>query len=196
MESAAPSPFVEKAARTIITAVRRKFEKNPTAVAVFGEYNCQAKEICQTIASILNDEDYTVLIIEQDDYFRLTPAANLTKRIEDPSWCGLNEVRLDLLDQHIHKLVKGKGPIEKPVIITGEERFETEQIPVFHYDLIVTYGCYTGFLEHTDFKVLVEPETPSTLPGNNPIFQHIYETEKRLVEEQRSRANLVIGAKK
>lgn len=184
--------YINKAAEAIIAGVKRKIVRNTIGVAVFGQYDCNAKEICQQVASLLDGEDYTVLIIAEDDYYRLTPAANLTKRIEDLSWIGPQEVRLELLDSHMAKLVKGKGPIEKPVIVPGEEQFETEQLPAYPYDLILVYGCYTGYLEHVQYKVFIEPEKPSQLPTNNPIFLNIYNAEKEAIEKQIASADLVI----
>ncbi len=193
MGNSPSASFIEKAAGAVIALVRPRLEQDSTAIALFGDYNCGAKAVSERIAELLDKEDFTVLLISEDDYFRLTPAANLQKRIEEPDWVGVGEVRLELLDSHIGKLLGEKGPIEKPVIIAAEERFDTEQIAAFHYDLILVYGAYTGFLSKVNHRVFLNPASPDDLPMDNPIFSAIYQREKECINEEKKAADLEIG---
>ncbi len=193
MDNFPPATFVEKAAKAVIGLARRKFEQDSVAIAIFGDYNCGAKAVSEKIAELLDKEDFTVLLINEDDYYRLTPAANLTKRIEDPDWVGVGEVRLELLDNHVYKLLNDKGPVEKPVVKAAEECFDSEQIAAFHYDLILVYGLYTGFLSEVNYKVFLNPASPDDIPMNNPIFAAIYQREKECIDEERKMANLEIN---
>jgi len=128
----------------------------PLAVTVAGESGSGKSEIANCLAERITEEGRTVLILAQDDYFRLPPRSNHEKRKTGLSWVGTGEVQLDLLDRHVVALKQHSDqPLEKPLVDFNENRIDTETVEPATREVIIAEGTYTTLLQHADLRVFI-----------------------------------------
>ena len=83
-------------------------------LTVAGESGSGKSETAATTGQALEKHGYKVLILGQDDYFKLPPKSNAAKRREDISWVGMGEVHLDLMDAHLKSAKAGQKKSPNP----------------------------------------------------------------------------------
>ena len=60
----------------------------------------------QVESDLLNQPDTFHIKNLQDNYFHLPPNKNHSKRINDLSWVGINEINLKLMKEHLNTLTQ------------------------------------------------------------------------------------------
>ncbi len=113
----------------ILEDIRKAGKKYVITVA--GESGAGKSEVAASIAEKLEEFNIKSFVFGQDDYFKLPPKTNENKRKEDIGWVGMNEVKLDLLDQNLIDSIEGKFPLTKPLV-----DFNADQIGEETVDLI------------------------------------------------------------
>ncbi len=93
----------EQTVELILNNIKAKDGKYVITVA--GESGAGKSEIAASIAEKLEDYQMKSFVFGQDDYFKLPPKTNENKRKEDISWVGMQEVKLDLLDENIKSIL-------------------------------------------------------------------------------------------
>lgn len=170
-------------------------------VTVAGESGSGKSEIGHCIAEDLIQEGKRALVLGQDDYFRLPPKTNHTKRQEDLSWVGMGEVRLDLLDANLEQLRDRDGrPLTKPLVYFEEDRVDEETVDGGPYDLVVAEGTYTSALKNVDVRVFINRTYRQTKKarlarGRDPdveFLEQVLEIEHGIISQHKARADVVI----
>jgi uridine kinase len=87
--------------------------KGKYTISVAGESGSGKSEIATAIANEFKTKGMTSVIFQQDDYFIYPPKTNDAVRRKDISWVGPQEVKLDLLDQHLRDFLDGKDRVIK-----------------------------------------------------------------------------------
>ena len=93
----------------ILDDIKKSSEKYVITVA--GESGAGKSEVAASIAERLKEYDIKSFVFGQDDYFVYPPKTNENQRKKDLSWVGMQEVKLDLLDQNLVQAMKSSEPL-------------------------------------------------------------------------------------
>ncbi len=148
--------YHREAARRIWSHLKERGETGPVAVSVAGESGCGKSETAHCLAELGEAAGLRTVVLAQDDYFRLPPKTNHNRRLEDLSWVGPGEVRLDLLDEHVARLKSSPDPLTKPLVYFEEDRIGTEVLEPGPYDLVIAEGTYTTLLQNVDVRAFID----------------------------------------
>ncbi len=147
------------AAARVLDSLKKRFwnRPRPVAITVAGESGSGKSETAHCLAEELERVGRSSIILAQDDYFRLPPRSNHRRRLDDISWVGPGEVRLDLLDQHL-KILKNtpQDPVHKPLVYFEENQIKSEEVCFSGQHFIIAEGTYTTLLENADFRVFID----------------------------------------
>jgi uridine kinase len=185
----------------------------PFTVSVSGESGAGKSEIAHALKEFLDKKGYRVIVLGQDDYFRLPPHSNHRKRMEDIGWVGPGEVRLDLMAEHLRELTDPAGSaalqLNKPLVYFEEDRIGSETVngPV---DVVIAEGTYTTLLDGVDVRVFIDRSFRETRKdrlarnrdqsleeGNDAelsFLEDVLKIEHRIIREHKARADVVIPA--
>jgi uridine kinase len=139
-------------------------------------------------------------ILQQDDYFVLPPKSNDSRRREDISWVGMQEVKLQLLDQHLEAARTGKTSISKPLVDFQQDRISSETLSLEGVQVLIAEGTYTTMLHDVDTKVFIDRSYHDTLEARkrrgreklDPFLEQVLEIEHRIIASHRAYSDLVI----
>lgn len=131
-------------------------------LTVAGESGAGKSEIAVAIARHLEVAELPSMVFQQDDYFVYPPKTNDRTRRRDISWVGPQEVRLDLLDSHLQAFVEGKPNVEKPLVVYGDDRIDSEVLDMAQARVAIAEGTYTTKLEHADMRVFIDRDYRNT----------------------------------
>lgn len=173
----------------------------PLSVTVAGESGSGKSEIAHCLAELLEKDGKTTIILGQDDYFKLPPRSNHEKRLQDISWVGPGEVRLDLLDENITSLKEHPDrPVKKPLVYFQENSIDSETIEPKQHDVIIAEGTYTSLLENVDLRAFINRNYRQTKKARlkrarDPdvdFLEKVLEIEHQEISKHRARADVVI----
>ncbi|RME21679.1 MAG: hypothetical protein D6806_14325 [Deltaproteobacteria bacterium] len=173
----------------------------PLAVSIAGESGSGKSEIAHCLGDNLEEHNLRYVILAQDDYFKLPPRSNHEKRLQDISWVGPQEVRLDLLDEHIEALKEHpEKPLEKPLVYFEENEIRTETINPGMLDVIIAEGTYTSLLDNVDLRVFIDRNYRQTKKARlararDPdldFLEKVLEIEHQEISRHKARADVII----
>ncbi|MFW5786623.1 MAG: uridine kinase family protein [bacterium] len=172
----------------------------PYAVTVAGESGSGKSETAKALCERLSDDDVPSVILQQDDYFHLPPKSNDKRRREGIDWVGMQEVKLDLLDDHVKAIKEGVPEITKPLVIYDEDRIVDEGLAVGDARVVIAEGTYTTALKHADTRVFIDRNRLETLESRKkrgreeiePFLEQVLEIEHRIISAQKDRADIVV----
>lgn len=172
----------------------------PYLVTVAGESGSGKSETAKAFLERLEDEEVPAVILQQDDYFHLPPKSNDRRRRNDISWVGTQEVKLDLLDEHLRAIREGAAEIRKPLVIYDEDVVVEERLPVGDARVVIAEGTYTTSLENVDTRVFINRNRLETLESRKrrgreeiePFLEQVLEIEHDIISKQRERAHIII----
>ena len=163
-------------------------------LTVAGESGSGKSETAATTGQELEKRGYKVVILGQDDYFKLPPKSNSAKRKEDIGWVGKGEVRLDLMDEHLKAAKNGEKSIVKPLVFFEEDRIGEETISLEGVDVVIAEGTYTTNLKEADFHAFIDRTYHDTLEHRKERARD--ETEGDFIEKVLQIEHEIISAKK
>lgn len=142
-----------------------------------------------------------LLILHQDDYFRLPPRANHFHRAEDIGRVGPEEVKLDLLQQHIYDFAAGKKSIKRPHSNAIEDRLEMREERLDDKDVLIIEGTYVLMLEGSRLNVFMSRDFRETLGSRqlrnrdimDDFVEKVLEVEHGIIAPLVHKAHLVVG---
>ncbi len=155
----------EDAARIIglkISSYLEETEKK-IAIAISGESGSGKSETAEALSEYFTTNKISNLILSQDDYFVHPPKSNNLIRRNDPSWRGIKEVRLDLMNEHIEAFHNGEVFVNKPTIDYKTDTVLLENFNFFDAKLIIVEGTYTSLLQKIDKRVFIDLDFRQTL---------------------------------
>ena len=170
-------------------------------LTVAGESGSGKSETDQAIADALKAQGITAGIYGQDDYFILPPKSNDAKRREDISWVGPQEVRLDLLDEHMQAARSGAESVNKPLVIYAEDKVTEETMSLEGLEVVIAEGTYTTLLKNADARVFINRNRLETLEtrrkrGREPIepfIEKVLEIEHEIISKHKELADVVLS---
>jgi len=146
----------------IIDFLKKLDIKIPYSLSVSGESGSGKTEIAHLLKEKLEEQRKRVMVLGQDDYFRLPPHSNHQQRKVDINWVGTMEVQLLWMNYNVQKLVQPEGTIVfKPLIHFTEDKIDTEHI-TGPYDIIIAEGTYTALLDDIDVRIFINRDYKET----------------------------------
>ncbi len=170
-------------------------------ISVAGESGSGKSETGQAVADALNERGFRTLVLQQDDYFVHPPRTNDRTRRKDIGWVGMQEVRLDLLDDHLKQARSGAGRIVKPLVEYEEDRITEEVLSLEGVAAVVAEGTYTTALENLDTRIFIDLTYLETLQSRlerarevqDDFLEKVLLIEHEIISAQKPKARFVIN---
>ena len=157
-------PQHTRAAEAIYAVLKDRIGDERVAVTVAGQSGAGKSEIAHELARLLDAGGHKTFVFQQDDYFVYPPKTNHNERVKNIEWVGTQEVRLDLMNQHLDAFKSGKHQLlEKPLVIFDEDRITSEKIDLSPFDVVIAEGTYTSLLGSADYHVFIDRDYYDTL---------------------------------
>jgi uridine kinase len=132
-------------------------------LSIGGESGSGKTETASELIKILEDHGCKAYSFQLSDYFHEPPATNRERRMKDIHHVGLNEVQLDLLDDHLRMIKRGEASaLEKPVVIFDQNEITTEVIDFTPYKVVIVEGTYASALRYVDYRVFMSRDFEDT----------------------------------
>lgn len=171
-------------------------------LTVAGESGSGKSETAAAVANVLAAHDIKSFIFQQDDYFVYPPKSNDRARRDDINWVGPQEVKLDLLDAHLHEFRDGAATITKPLVIYEDDSVTEETVEVGPARVAIAEGTYTTLLNNVDMHVFIDREYAQTRAHRekrrrhdselDPFIDQVLAIEHKLISANKSRAQIVV----
>jgi uridine kinase len=195
--------YHRKNGRKVAQAVRDKITRTNRmyTITVAGESGSGKSETAATTAEELENQGLKVIILGQDDYFKLPPKSNAAKRREDITWVGPHEVHLELMDAHLKAVKEGAKEITKPLVFFEEDRIDNEILSLESVDVVIAEGTYTTMLNEADFHAFINATYHTTLAHRKErardetegdFIERVLEIEHKIISANREKAGLVL----
>lgn len=192
-----------RAARVIMERLEPEIREHsrPYTITVAGESGSGKSETGRAIADECSARGLDAYVFQQDDYFRLPPKSNDSRRREDISWVGTDEVRLDLLDEHLAAARARSSAIVKPLVDYDSDSIGEETVDLSGIDVAIAEGTYTTLLENVDCRVFIARTRIDTLESRKkrareriePFLERVLEIEHEIISPHRETAHVIIS---
>jgi len=169
-------------------------------ITIAGESGAGKSEIAEALKISLEKDGIKTFILQQDDFFIFPPMTNANKRREDIGWVGMQEVKLELLDQILAALQNGITEIEKPLVIFGDDRIMEETLNMSGIKVIIVEGTYTTALKNTDLHVFIDRDMNDTRESRkergrevqDDFLERVLKIEHDIISRHKEKANIII----
>jgi uridine kinase len=174
----------------------------PAIVTIAGESGSGKSETAAALADDLGRRGRMTRILQQDDYFEYPPHTNAIRRREDISRVGPQEVRLDLLNEHLRKIRAGAPTIDAPLVVYQEDRIDRQAIVLSEVDVVIVEGTYTTLLDPVDLRIFIartyrETNAARVARAREPqtgFLERVLEIEHGIIKAHKDCADVVIGS--
>jgi uridine kinase len=204
--------YHEAAARLVLEHLKILDMEVPFSISISGESGSGKSEIAEVLRRKLSEEGKRVLVLGQDDYFRLPPHSNHKQRKIDINWVGPMEVQLRLMSEHAKTLCSlDRKQAVKPLVYFSEDKIGTETL-TGPYDVVIAEGTYTSLLEDIHVRVFIDGDYRETklhrlsrnrdqsLEDNQDydlkFLEQVLEIEHQIISKHKNLAHVVIPPEK
>lgn len=172
-----------------------------TVIAVSGESGSGKTTLAKAFDSILTSKNYNVLLLHQDDYFRLPPQKNHQARLADFGHIGPQEVRLELLNDHIRSIKKRSiKEVLVPKMNWDMDTEEAKLIDVENINVVLVEGTYVQLLKEADYKIYISTHHSQTYQNRvsrgrekvTDFITKVLEKESAIISNQGLMADLIL----
>jgi len=178
-----------------------KNNKKKFVITVAGESGAGKSETAFSIAEVLEKENLKCFIFGQDDYFVYPPKTNAAQREKDINWVGMQEVKLDLLDQNLIDVLEGKTKLTKPLVDFDADKIGEETVDLKDYDVLIAEGTYTTSLKNADCRVFINRNKMDTIESRkkrareaqDEFLDRILTIEHEIISKHKALADIVIS---
>lgn len=172
-------------------------------LSVAGQSGSGKSETSMAIAQALEPHGIQSAIFQQDDYFVYPPKTNDATRRADISWVGTQEVRLDLMDEHIKAFTDGARVIEKPLVDYEKDEISSERMEPGEARVAIADGTYTTLLKNLTCRVFIDRDYHATRAHRekrrrdeselDPFIDRVLEIEHDIISSHRQLADIVVN---
>jgi uridine kinase len=170
-------------------------------ISVAGESGAGKSEIAASIAEKLKGYEIKAFIFGQDDYFKLPPKTNARHREKDISWVGVQEVRIDLLDQNIFEAIQGKTGIIKPLVDFNADKIGEENLNLTGFKVLIAEGTYTTCLKNVNCRIFIDRNIMDTMESRkkrarekqDEFLDKILTIEHEIISKHKDLADIIIS---
>lgn len=192
-----------KAAKQVIEFILNDIEnsENKYVITLAGESGAGKSEVAASIAEELEKFKIKSFVFGQDDYFKLPPKTNENKRKEDIAWVGMQEVKLDLIDQNLDAVLKGFYSLTKPLVDFDADEIGEEVVDLKNYKVLIAEGTYTTTLKNVDCRVFIDRNKMDTVESRkkrareaqDEFLDSILTIEHEIISKHKDLADIVIS---
>jgi len=192
-----------KAAKQVVDLILEDIRKTSRkfVITVAGESGAGKSEIAASIAEKLLDYNINSFVFGQDDYFVHPPKTNAKMREKDISWVGMQEVKLDLLDQNLKNAIDKNSPLTKPLVDFDADNIGHETVTLAGFDVLIAEGTYTTSLKNADKKVFIDRNKMDTVESRkkrareaqDEFLDKILTIEHEIISKHKELADVVIS---
>ncbi len=178
-----------------------QFGKEKMVISVAGESGSGKSVTAKCLQIELEKLNIHSIIIHQDGYYKLPPKENHKKRKSDISWVGVNELKLDLMQQHIDQFKADEKVINIPAINYRSNMFISNSTILKGKSVLIVEGVYSFFLKSLDYKIFMSRTFKDTLEKRkarsrekyDSFVERVLEIEHSIVSKQKNLANSIIS---
>jgi uridine kinase len=191
------------AASRIVDLILSEIQKTRSkfVITVAGESGAGKSEIAESIADKLEENKIKSYIFGQDDYFKLPPKTNARHREKDISWVGMQEVKLDLLDQNILDALSGKPSITKPLVDFNADQIGEEKVMLTEFKVLIAEGTYTTTIKNANCRIFIDRNKMDTLESRkkrareiqDDFLEKILTIEHEIISKHKNQADIIIS---
>ncbi len=172
-------------------------------LTVAGESGSGKSETAAAVAEQLEGAGIRSFIFQQDDYFVYPPKSNDRARREDISWVGPQEVKVDLLNEHLAAFKNGADGVTKPLVIYADDAVTEEQASFDGAQVAIAEGTYCTLLESADAHVFIDRDWEQTRAHRekrrrdeselDPFIDQVLTIEHDIISSHKSRAQVIVN---
>jgi len=193
------------AAKKIVEKILQQIKEEGRifSISVAGESGSGKSEMAKALEDELKKFSVSSVILQQDDYFFLPPKSNDKKRRKDFNWIGPQEVKLDLINEHLQQLKTGTKSVLKPLVLYNEDMIIEETVLIGDSKVIIVEGTYTSLLKNIDHKIFIARTKNDTLESRekrsraahelDEFTDKVLEKEHKIISEHKTLANTIIS---
>lgn len=176
--------------------------KNVIVVSIAGQSGSGKTTLSYALKRELEHLGVKTLLLHQDDYFKLPPKQNHMAREQDFDHIGYNEVRLELLDEHIRQIILQRVPtITIPRMNWVKDVEEQLVIDIKDAQVVLVEGTYTSLLSQPGFKIFFNTDYRTTRESraargrdkSDEFIERVLQKESGLISTHEDLANLVLN---
>lgn len=194
-----------KAASGIAPIVRKTLdvENARIGVTIAGESGSGKSEIAAALAEALNENGISCVIFGQDDYFVYPPKSNDAARRKDIAWVGPQEVKLDLLDEHLREFIAGAECIEKPEVVYEDDIVDREILNTADAQVAIAEGTYTTLIPSATHHAFIDRDYTQTRKHRekrnrdaselDAFIDRVLEIEHDIISAHKTKADIIIN---
>ncbi len=174
--------------------------KEKLVIGVAGESGSGKSVTAKSLQIELAKLNIHSIILHQDGYYKLPPKENHNKRKQDINWVGVNELKLDLMQQHIDQFLAKEPVINIPSVNYKLNKFTTNSTVLSSTPVLIVEGVYSFFLKEMDYKVFMSRTYKDTLEKRrsrtreeyDPFVESVLQIEHSIVSAQKKLADSVV----
>ena len=194
-----------KAAAGIAPIVRQTLDATGgrIGVTIAGESGSGKSEIAAALAEALGEHGVASVIFGQDDYFVYPPKSNDAARRKDINWVGPQEVKLDLLDEHMRAFIDGADRIEKPEVVYEDDVVESEVMDAAGARVAIAEGTYTTLIPSATHHAFIDRDYTQTRKHRekrnrdaselDAFIDRVLEIEHAIISAHKAKADIVVN---
>jgi uridine kinase len=177
--------------------------KQRYTISVAGQSGAGKSETAMAIALSLAEYGFESLIFQQDDYFIHPPRTNDATRRADISWVGIQEVKLNLMDEHLTAFLQGVNEIEKPLVDYHRDAIGSEVMQPGAARVAIADGTYTTLLQEVMCHVFIDRDYLDTRAHRekrrrddselDPFIDRVLEIEHEIISSNKALADIVVN---
>ncbi|PJJ85062.1 glycoside hydrolase 100 family protein [Mucilaginibacter auburnensis] len=185
-----------------ILAVLPVVGKNVMVISIAGQSGSGKTTLAYALKRELQQLGVKTILLHQDDYFKLPPKQNHMAREKDFGHIGYDEVRLEVLDEHIRQIkLQQHSTITIPRMNWVKDVEEQMVIDIKDAQVVLVEGTYTSLLSQPRFKIFFNAdyrETRESRAGrgrdkDNDFIEQVLQKESGLISMHEDLANLVLN---
>ncbi len=189
--------------RELLDILFRRFhisEKQKFVIGVGGESGCGKSMTAKCLEIELNRNGLPSALLHLDDYFRLPPHDNHANRLRDLSCVGPGEVRMDLLQEHVHFFLEGGEKTEGPLVDYPNNKILSQTHDFSGIQVLIVEGTYVLSLSDLDCKIFMKRGYPDTIQNRDvrnrdqrePVIDQILQLEQEIIRKHAILADIMI----
>ena len=193
-----------KAAAGVLPYVKKSLASTPgrIGVTIAGESGSGKSETAAALAEALEAQGIACLILQQDDYFVYPPKTNDKTRRADIGWVGPQEVKLELMNQHMLAFVNDAAAIDKPLVDYADDAVYDETVQTGDARVIIAEGTYTTLLDAATHRAFIDRDFRQTRKHRekrnrdaselDSFIDRVLEIEHEIISSHKPRADIII----
>ena len=175
--------------------------KNRICISVGGESGCGKTSLAYALQiDIEKNTGLKGVFFHLDDYFKLPPTDNHNVRLNDIGLVGMNEINLELLNDHLIQFQEKNDILNKPLVDYHQNKILNERISCIDFDFCIVEGTYVSTLNAPDYKIFMKTTYLDTRKLRierrrdliNDFNEQVLEIEHQIIKPHYKLANVII----